>query len=136
MENKIFLCLLHVLLLCYTESRRKINVIFESCQVGCLNAVSRKKDDRVLLWGTKFVESVLLMAAEMTGISKKKQSNRKCGQQFTPSFLLKPFFLPLWPSNLLSVIGSLLWVKHYANIPELNNRDTKIKLGFNLKLFL
>lgn len=95
-----------------------------------------KKMTEFCFGGQKFVESVLLMAAEMTGISKKKQSNRKCGQQFTPSFLLKPFFLPLWPSNLLSVTGCLLWVKHYANIPELNNGDTKIKLGFNLKLFL
>ena len=81
--------------------------------------------------GQKSVESVLLMGAEMTGISKKKKSNRKFGQQFPPSFLLKPFFL------LLSVTGCLLWVKHYANISELNNGDKKlIKLGFNLKLFL
>ena len=50
-------------------------------------AVSRKKMTEFCFWGQKFVESVLLMPAEMTGISKKKKSNRKCGQLFTPSFL-------------------------------------------------
>lgn len=106
--------------------------MFESCQVGCLKLqFLGKKMTEFCFLGQKSVESVLLMAAEMTGISKKKKSNGKCGQQFPPSFLLKPFFLPL------SVIGCLLWVKHYANISELNNGDKKlIKLGFNLKLFL
>ena len=69
--------------------------MFDSCQVGCLKLqFLGKKMTEFCFLGQKSVESVLLMGAEMTGISKKKKSNRKfLGNIPSPAFYFRESIL-------------------------------------------